>query len=612
MGSGECATPGRRDKSPDVGYLPHSGHPKKEFAVCHGVSGARGGGARIPASSHIPRRARSVRPKAETEVAALDFETDPFQAGRVPQAFLAVFASRQGCASFWSEKETEVIAWAVRKVEKFRGIVFAHNGGKFDFPGYLFKQAAKRMYGQKILFIGSRLVRVKFGEADLRDSFSILPAPLRDYDKGEIDYEKFEKHRRNKFRAEIIDYAKRDANSLRALCLRFISEHGSRILTAASAAMAAIKASGVKIDALNSKTDEKFRAWYYGGMVRAIRPGSHDGLFRVYDIKSAYPAAMLADHALSARFEYLARTRKILPTDFICLVGIANGCFPLRTKAGLSWPTAAGKYYVTGWEYLAAKKNGLLGKHTVKFIERPKRVGNFRNYVLRFYEQKQKAEASGDKAGRLIAKILINSGYGKTAQRPDKWRDFIIVSHKDIIPENNIEDWTEEFIDESCSFAVWSRPAKSPPRYYNVATGASITGAVRARVIDTLARVGDKAFYCDTDSIITGDTGVIETGCALGDWSLEVQGDRLVIAGKKLYGLRLLPEYAATESEAVKKGYQWYQGRAWKIASKGARINPGELERIAAGEVVRYRNKAPTFSFTSPTRWIERNISKTA
>jgi len=247
------------------------------------------------------------------------------------------------------------------------------------------------------------------------------------------------------------------------------------------------------------------------------------------------------------------------------------------------------------------------GKFHALYLYRPKQLHDFRGYVERFYEQKQRAERDGDKAGRLIAKILINAGYGKLAQRPKRWREYLITSHKDVIPLINNEGWREEMVDPDAGFAVWSKPSDKPARYYNVAAAASITGYVRARLIESIHR--HHPLYCDTDSMIL--QGTMPTGEKLGDWSLEVEGDMLLCAGKKLYGLRVLPKYAPTKADALKKGYQWYKGRAWKIASKGCRLTPLELAKVCSGKIVKYHNQAPTFSFSSGTKFISRDIRMT-
>lgn len=557
-------------------------------------------------------------PQAEN-IATIDFETDPFEANKIPQAFACGWSDGKVTETFWrhygARKEDrekahkEVIRWAINKIKRFEGIVYAHNGGKFDFTGLIFPLAGKLLHGQEVLYIGNRVVKMGFGAAEIRDSYAILPAPLSAYDKGEIDYRKFYPEVRQRHKAEILQYLRRDVDSLRELVIRFVEQHGRKVCTAASAAMRAIKQSGVKIESLKEYGDSKYRAYYFGGRTQALKPGIHNGRFTVYDIKSAYPFAMLSNHPLSRDFESLHNPKPcdIIGSDLVIVQGDVKGCFPVRRDEKLQYPTERGTFYVTGWEYIAANELGLLGKHRIVFADRAKRTGNFQDYVFRFYREKAEAEANGDAAGRLISKILINSGYGKLAQRPDKWREYLVVNAK-FIPDG--DEWETEYISEDNSYKVISCPSSSPPTYYNVAAAASITGYVRAMLMRKIATLDP--YYCDTDSIIVDSCHKMEIGENLGDWSEETKGDKLLIAGKKLYALRIIREICSDEKTAKKKGYQWYEGRAWKVASKGCRLTPSEMHEICNGGCVEYIAAAPTYSFTGPARFIVRKIRMTA
>jgi hypothetical protein len=613
----------------DMGCLHADDVSQKGAQIHKRLSGAL---RRKIAAAQRTRPIHDQKEKKERKIAVVDFETDPFVHGEIPQAFACGWCDEKGTQTYWSETEEKVIAWAVDRILKFEGVVYAHNGGKFDFPGYIFRGAKKAMLYQPVMLIGSRIVQMKLGLAEIRDSYAILPSPLSAYDKGEIDYGKFKKGVRTKYRAEILDYLRRDCDSLRQLVLRFIAEHGLKPLTAASAAMAAMKRMAkVKTESLDQSQDEKFRKFYFGGRVQCFRPGIHitkgadipkgcDGVkfktvnsnFNVYDIKSAYPHAMLSPHACSDEFDFIANPVSVEPSDFVVLSGVANGSFPRRTKKGLFFPNE-GEFYISGWEYLAARDNSVLGKHKILCLERPKIITDYSDYVMHFYRQKEEAEKSGDKAGRLIAKILINSGYGKLAQRVDKWEEHMVVKSSDVIPEESPDKWdlkhetTESYCDEASGFAVWSRPSQKPGSLYNVAAAASITGFVRSRLIPVIKR--HRPYYCDTDSVIIA--GEMKTGKELGDWDFETAGDLLVIAGKKLYGLRITKDICPDEKTADAKGYDWDGERGWKMATKGCRLTPAELMRVAKGETVEYHNIAPTFSLRAQTRFISRSIRKT-
>lgn len=158
------------------------------------------------------------REQIADSIATLDFETDPFAAGEMPRAFCAGFKRRDLYEVFWSEKESEVIQWAREKVSNYSGYVYAHNGGKFDFPAYLLKNSAKEIRGEKALVINGRLVKMRMGKAEIRDSYAILPAPLSTFDKGEIDYRKLHKTQRTKHMEEIKAYLKETVRAYLLWC----------------------------------------------------------------------------------------------------------------------------------------------------------------------------------------------------------------------------------------------------------------------------------------------------------------------------------------------------------------------------------------------------------
>jgi hypothetical protein len=578
----------------------------------------------------IPRRKRSVRKQADRQpgqehqgsirqegekgrpIAVIDFETDPFERDVTPRAFACGFTDGQLTETKWDHwSEETVVRWGIEKCSKFPGIVYAHNGGKFDFPGYIMKYAQGLMFGESVLFIGSRVVSMRLGECELRDSYAIIPAPLREHDKGKIHYKRMAFGQRRKHKPEIVRYLRRDCLSLWTLCRRFVDEHGSRVLTAAGGAMQAVRASGVKIGKMTETKDTLFRQWYFGGRCQAFLPGEHRGRFTVYDINSAYPHAMLSNHALGTDFKYIPRpdASKIRPTDFLCVrVLKTRGEFPERTKRGLDYPAMGERVlYVTGWEYLAARL--LPGfECEIIFVYRCKRLGNFSAFVMAQWHKKQEAEDGGDKAGRLIPKLIMNAASGKLAQRPDRWREFVIVNPNDCIPKDS--PWREEYVDDGSEFAIWSKATDKPKRYLNVATAASITGFVRARMLVEIRTTAP--FYCDTDSVIVKSSRKVKTGKTLGDWKKEVEGDWLLIAGKKLYGLRVLRKYAPTYRKAIARGFQWWKGRAWKIVAKGCKLTPHQLWRITNGEEVFYGNVAPTFSLRSDVKFWTRGIKRTS
>lgn len=546
-------------------------------------------------------------------IATLDLETDPFKHGRLPKAFACGFFDGNQYQSIWSKREHIVLGWALQRASTFPGIVYAHNGGRFDFLGFLFKVAGTKLHGQRPDIIGNRIARMRFGEGEIRDSWSILPAPLKSYDKGNIDIRKFERNRRERHKREIMDYLNRDCVSLYKLVEAFLYRHGQRPLTAASAGMAHAKELGYNWENFNESDDTKFRQWYFGGHVECWKPGIHRGRFSLFDIKSAYPYAMVHPHPVGREFSLITRPKRILGSDFLVIQGISHGAFPIRgdEREGLSYPRIEGRFRVTGWEYLAARDCSLF-RGSVVCVERPSHTSDFSLYVNHWYAEKERAEREGDAAGRLIAKIMLNALYGKYAQDPSHFDDWIIESAEPDtrrIDELIYHGFEEGYVDEPNGYAFWCRASTKAKRYYNVATAASITGFVRAMLLR--ARHDTGALYGDTDSVWC-PRNQHPSGRAdrLGGWSLEVEADLLYLARKKLYAARLLPQYCKDAAQAKKKGYYWDTDskRGWKIASKGCRLTPQEMLQVCSGKTVTYRSAAPCYSLNRVTDFVTRRI----
>jgi hypothetical protein len=358
-----------------------------------------------------------------------------------------------------------------------------------------------------------------------------------------------------------------------------------------------------------------YRRFYYGGRVEFFELGHLRGRFKLIDINSAYPAAMMKEHAFGLEFEIsdaLPKTGR--EQCFIRFTGECLGGLPWRdeqTKT-LSFGPRSGEFFVTGWEYVAATKAGALRNVRIEEVHRPLECRNFDKFVSHFYKQKRTAEKGS--SDELFAKLLLNSSYGRFALNPRDFRDVQMCDRGDEPDENKANRkkiaelvkkkhpklrgeafrlkcaaywrgfdsrWELANDFEDAGISIWERPSeRKSDAFYNVATAASITGCVRAFMFESLRRVR-RAVYCDTDSIICEDTGDLKLGTELGEWKLECESvrDGLWIAGKKIYALKI-------------KGGK----KPWKIAAKGVRLSPLEIQRIARGEKVVSTLMAPTFS----------------
>jgi hypothetical protein len=526
----------------------------------------------------------------------LDSETDPFKAGRVPRPFIwgayclaldryEQFNTTEQVAEFFSRRKARV---------------YAHNGGKFDY--HFLREFINS--DEPILVIAGRLAKFKIGDCEFRDSYNILPVPLRAYQKDEVSYDIFESGERDKpANREIIErYLKSDCVYLAEFIDRYFKEYGQN-LTQAGGAMKfwARNYNAGTVPKQSAAAFETYRPYYYGGRVECFEVGYKRQNFEVYDINSAYPWAMLFEHPLSASAILMSKLPKDIERCFITLDATARGAFPYRLETGeLIFPddNKMRTYHVTGHEFLAAAELDLLKVTRIRSVHYFTDVVNFRDYITHFYEKRKRAKAELDKAGDLFAKLLMNSLYGKFASDPEKYDQFMIV-HPERLRAMAADGWEAYEPWEGGRILVRRPLPCESHRYYNVSCAASITGMVRAKLLRSLA-ASTRPLYCDTDSIACVDGARLPVSRELGDWKLEMRGDEYAIAGKKLYAFR------------ARETLGEYERGAYKVACKGVKLTAPQIVRVAKGETLRYEPEAPTFSVGRMVpRFISREVKLT-
>lgn len=527
------------------------------------------------------------------EYAVADCETDPFKIGRVPQPFAWGYYDGIDYRHF-SDTQSFVDFVSAQGV-----IVYAHNGGKFDWHFVLSHLSPY----DDIMIINGRIARCNLGMSELRDSYNILPVPLKAYKKDEIDYAIMEPDQRNKphNKRKILEYLKSDCVYLYELISGFIKLYGIQITQASAAMNQWKKISQQKLPQTNKEFYDLLAPYYYGGRVECFESGIIDTKFSVYDINSAYPYAMLHKHPYSGGYTHVQSYLE--GADFYKVSCISHGAFPYRGEgnpnefAGLRFPNDDQRrvFTVTGWEYRTALRTGTIRNQKVLESFVFDSHVDFTQYIHHFYEMRKVAKAKGNDAESLFAKLLMNSLYGKFAANPDNYKNYMVVP-MDVIAGLGETGWT--FGGELGPWGLAEAPLnEDQKRYYNVATGASITGFVRAMLLESIA-TSSGVLYCDTDSIAVRDKGsIIRLGDELGEWKHEGDFDRAGIAGKKLY---------------IFRGVSRNGRRDYKSASKGARLTHSQLWEVAAGGEVIFKNDVPTFSVNKAPVFTDRRIKYTA
>jgi hypothetical protein len=526
-------------------------------------------------------------PRKDTKkiIAVVDCETDPFDHGLIVKPFSIGFETPDRYIDFWGDDCVKQFFNYLATLEE-RYIIYAHNGGKFDFFFFLEFLAANT----SPRIINGRLVQIFFGQQEFRDSYAIVDIPLAKFQKDEIDYAKFKRHCRETHKEEIRQYLKTDCHYLYQLVTEFHNRFGDK-LTSASAALQVLNSFHGFERFTSDAIDEKFREYYYGGRVQCFETGllkpNKNAHWLVVDRNSMYPSAMKEClHPISATYELNDKITD--KTDFATIIATNRGALPSRADNGsLTFDVPYGRFFATIHEIQAGLETGTLEIEKVECAWEFERKSTFAEFVDYHYPLKAKAKFDKDKLSEIMYKLILNSAYGKFALNPRKFKSWKLTLGdipEPLASEDYPDGWTLH--SSNGAFYIWERPSPRRGGFYNIATAASITGAARANLLRNLSHAR-RPIYCDTDSIICEDFGGFMHDTELGGWKVEATGDYAAIAGKKLYAI-----FANNKLDThVYKGEEY----TLKKASKGCTLTGEEIIQICNGEAILYKNPVPSF-----------------
>ncbi|WWT39220.1 DNA polymerase [Enterobacteria phage PRDvermilion] len=553
----------------------------------------------------MPRRSRK---KIEYKIAAFDFETDPFKHDRIPKPFSWGFYNGEIYKDYWGDDCIEQFIYWLDTIEEPH-VIYAHNGGKFDFL-FLMKY-----FRGKLKIVNGRILEVEHGIHKFRDSYAILPVPLAASDeKIEIDYSKMERETREQHKAEILHYLKGDCVTLHKMVSLFIAEFGMR-LTIGGTAMNELKQFH-PYDPVRKGFDEAMRPFYFGGRCQAFEKGIIEDDIKVYDVNSMYPHAMRNfRHPFSD--EFYEDDKITEETYFIEWEGVNNGAVPVRTKTGLDFNQREGVFHTSIHEWEAGLDTGTIEPRkiirTINFVEST----TFGAFIDHFFSKRDAAKKAGDLFHNIFYKLILNSSYGKFAQNPENYKEWCITEGG-IYLEGYDGEGCE--VQEHLDYILWGRPAEMF-NYFNVAVAASITGAARSVLLRALAQA-ERPLYCDTDSIICRDLKNVPLDAyQLGAWDLEATGNKMAIAGKKLYALYdgdNCVKIASKGASLVPRDIGFLMPpemeplKAKKVAQQKAKNIGGEkILTVAKGGIYEFVNDAPSFKLNGNVQFIKRTIKGT-
>jgi len=567
------------------------------------------------ASTGTERKRRTRKASDElrkNNIAVLDMETDPFDnktKSRIFPFVACLYSDNFDPIVIWDESNegfvTKVIAAIEALPEEY--IIYAHNGGKFDYMFLL-----HRLRGN-ISFKGRGIMSAKIGPHELRDSYHIIPEKLSAYQKEVFDYENMRKNKRNKpkIRQQIIDYLISDCRYLLEIVKGFINSFGLKI-SIGQAAMAELRTK-YKVQTIGENLDTGLRQYFFGGRVECLAGKGHFvGHYKLYDVNSMYPDAMAHyRHPISSNYTKRQKGGINENTCFIELDCTNFGALVKRDGDGSTSATIRkGRFLTTIHEYTAAVALGLIEDvKIISYIDN-ETLSDFRDFIYPLYEKRQetkrllKALKEGSEAYAeakredIFTKLLLNNAYGKFAQNPRRFKEHAITS-PDAEAPHGYDIPIPSFVCED--YAIWSRPSPNR-RFNNVGTAASITGAARSVLMRAIANSVD-AIYCDTDSLICKELNNTELDAVkLGAWDLEDEFSEVIVTGKKQYACKLMTP-KTVNGQLVE----------YKIRSKGvAGLEWADFQKMLDGEIVEVLSKAPTLSKNGKQIYMSRKVRATA
>lgn len=400
---------------------------------------------------------------------------------------------------------------------------FAHFGGRYDL-NFVFNYLRDRDDVSVSFYCsGSMVMQMKIKRngniTKLCDSFRLLPAKLRDLG---VAFDVKHKKTSYEFTAmeygkELIEYNEQDCRCLYECLERFYAETGVQSETFASHAMKIFRKDHLKQLIWKPKQNvlDFVRQSYHGGRVEVFK-AKHDSL-TAYDVNSMYPYVM----QFPMPIEHIGESKRLFDDKY----GFVEATVNIRDCYMPSLPVRHGKLYFpmgvlrgiwTADELHQAEERGAeIQKihHAEYFQTEP----IFSSYIMKLYELKKIAT----EPTRTIAKLLLNSFYGKFGQNPTKK----VYTTESDAPNGATPLITPE--GTPTGFAYFERTSNAA--YLLPHLASAVTSAARLHLLTNLS---DKVFYCDTDSIFIPEK--IETSRELGGWS-EIGAGECHFIQPKLY-----------------------------------------------------------------------------
>jgi hypothetical protein len=276
------------------------------------------------------------------------------------------------------------------------------------------------------------------------------------------------------------------------------------------------------------------------------------------DVKSLYPAVMaFYDQPYGSTTPVLTHVKGTLGIYHVKVTPVQrkqHGFFPLRKNGEVDYAGAEVEPY-TAWYTSVDIDIGISEGHKFEYVpfDEGKHVGYvwkqkgkiFKKYIEGVYKLKLQFEQEGNKEKRWAVKIIMNSLWGKFAQ---KWMDtrYLIMSDDDA---DLVKDFCTKIFDTDYMMVRKHAPTNISQK--PIQNGVFVLSWARhhmKRIWDACTKPDAVCIYSDTDSIFVSSDSIKEDamfeldgkvvpviGDAMGQLEVECVFEELTCVGKKQY-----------------------------------------------------------------------------
>lgn len=536
-----------------------------------------------------------------TNFVFVDTETKGVSDGKVTNAIfrlgVACFTTRRSdrntVADYWLDFNSPSEFWSVvdaRTRDNTKTLIYAHNT-HFDFfvlNGLDELKALGWEVQKYYVSSGKFIMPFKKGKKKLLilDSGNILKIPLADIGKF-VGIPKMEVAFDSVNDEDLRVYCRNDVAIVRKWVLDFVdfvdkNDLGNFRYTLAGQCFNAYRHKFMKHPIIihsNAKALELERKAYYGGRTEAFYIGKKSNeQFHILDVNSMYPYVMkeneyptkLIYSGNSCSLEELNRAlEKYLVIADVTLKTDVNA-FPFR-QTRVIFPTGTFDSSLCTSELKLAVKLGAIVK--VNAINIYEKAPIFEGYIDYFYDMKLEATKNNNQISREIAKLFLNSLYGKFGQsHKDMKKVCEVKDHPNRIETQIDADTGKNHIVHFINGVMYKEGDKQEAYNSFPAIAAHVTSNARVKLWEYINLAGkENVFYSDTDSLLVNEKGkrnleTVVNNENLGSLSLECSADWFEVRGAKDYdfgkkhrikGVKNLVVKAEDLPEFLKK----YEGR---------------------------------------------------